>query len=132
MDFSQINIKEQRATTDSSVKLLNDFQEKAIKNILYSFNFNDNVLNAQGIVIRRNLASWDCEFHCKFTINDNEFIFKDNLDLNKIQLEYKEWMENEFRTYAIKKMYEKVSDVIAYELCKVSLVNIESFFDNAL
>jgi len=130
--FSNINIKEYKSPTDKSIQLLNEFQEKAIKNILYSFNFNDNVFNAQGLIIRRNLASWDCEFHCKFTLNGNEFIFKENIDLNKIQLEYKSWVEDEFRTYAIKKMYEKVSDVISYELCKSSLENLESFFDNAL
>ena len=48
-----VTIHEHRAPTDESVRLLNEFEEKARKNIIHKISVNENNLNAVSIIFKK-------------------------------------------------------------------------------
>lgn len=47
----EVNIKEKKAPTDESIRLLNEFQEKALRNQLCQFKLENNNLNVNWFFI---------------------------------------------------------------------------------
>jgi hypothetical protein len=69
-------IKEIKAPTDESIKMLNEMQEKVIDNVISKIEVKDNVVEGQIYVIdgMRTTASDEVKVICKFKINGQEFV----------------------------------------------------------
>ncbi len=116
----EVTINEHRAPTDDSIKLLNEFTEKAQKNIIHSVRVDANHLRAIAIYYSDNIIEDRIHFHIKFSLNEKEFIIKDYIDNS-------EWREEYGKLYygfGLKSIYmlvkKKFSEMIAEELMNQS------------
>ena len=121
-------VHEHRAATDESVKLLNEFQEKAVENILHAFKLKDNIIEADGFFIQASPVDYNIEFHCKFKLNSNEYYVKEKINCFDFRQDIRKYFDNmEYRSAAINLIYKKVSEVIAKELILKNSETVEAF-----
>lgn len=67
----EVNVKEYKAPTDESVKLLNEMTEKSLANIVKQFSVQDNDFNF-GVMVYKNPLRYTTEVHIKFKLNAKE------------------------------------------------------------
>ena len=121
-------VHEHRAVTDASVKLLHEFQEKAVENILHAFKLKDNIIEADGFFIQASHMDYNIEFHCKFKLNSNEYYVKEKIDCFDFRQDIRKYFSDmEYRSAAINLIYKKVSEVIAKELILKNSEMVEAF-----
>ncbi len=75
-----ISIKEIKAPTDESLKLLKEYQEKAIESIVYSGNFSNNLLNDIQFNLVRMFETYAYRLYYSFKINNKVVNTKIDLD----------------------------------------------------
>ena len=77
---ANVKVKEKRAPTDESVRLLNEMQEKARENILATIKVDDNKLKAIGIFFQEErtlgLSHGSVILLMRFTLNEIEYTVK--------------------------------------------------------
>ena len=71
----EVNVKEYRAPTDDSVKLLNEMTEKAKENLIKSFSTTNNTLQ-MSCTVYDDPRSFNREFLCKFTLNGKDHVIE--------------------------------------------------------
>ena len=121
-------VHEHRAPTDVSVQLLNEFQEKAVENILHAFKLKDNIIEADGFFIQTTPFDFNIEFHCKFKLNSNEYYVKEKINCFDFRQDIRKYFDNmEYRSAVIQLIYKKVSEVIAKELILKNSETVEAF-----
>lgn len=102
-----ILVKEIKAPTDESLKslkLLKDYQEKAIESIVYSGTLSNNLLNDVQFNLVRMYETYGYRLYYSFKINNK-------VVNNKIDLDYRD----EFKEDLIKMIIEEISkDLIVY------------------
>lgn len=84
----QIDVHEHRAPTDQSVKLLNEMEEKARKNIICKVQLDDNILNGVAIVYvdeRWTAAKLSIVVHLRFSINGKEYFFEERYSYHDVK-----------------------------------------------
>ena len=108
-----------RAPTDKSVELLNDFQDKAVKNIVTRIVINDNTFNCAGIVVRDSISAQHF-FYYKFTINKKEFN-------GKIVIDIEAFMET--GTFC-ERLTQKIKDEVSGQLMDL-IMKTDNFFNAA-
>lgn len=101
----EVNVKEYKAPTDESVKLLNEMTEKALSNLIKTFSTTNNTLQMTCAVYDDNLV-YDRRFLCKFTLNGKDH----TLDI-PIPLHAFTNMDS-----AILELYTAVCNKLAYEI----------------
>ena len=102
-----VNVTIGRAPTDESIRLYDEFKEKAYKSILESFHVTDNTFNFDAIVCR-DCSSFNEKLKFRFFLNNKEYqgeVEIDNYGKNDIQKVYK-------------KLSEKIAEYILLELHK--------------
>ncbi|UZS00870.1 hypothetical protein [Pseudomonas phage vB_PsaM_M1] len=67
----EVNVKEYKAPTDESVKLLNEMTEKSLANIVKQFSVQDNEFNF-GVMVYKNPLRYTTEVVIKFKLNGKE------------------------------------------------------------
>lgn len=100
-----ITVKEYKAPTDESVKLLNEMTEKALNNILKTFSTSNNTLQAKVAVYQDHRMQVN-EFMCKFTLNGKDHMLR--VEINAY--------ETPDMNSMIEKLYTKVCERLAQEL----------------
>ena len=94
-----------RAPTDESVKLLKEFEEKAVENIIDKIHVNDNNINGLVLVKQIQLNPFNHKFYWKFTLNGKEY-------RGEIELQLHSWgMRN-----LVNLLAQEISKVITAEL----------------
>lgn len=71
-----VSVNEHKAATDESIKLLNEFQEKAKENLCYSVRINQTFIDAVAFWFREDHLDGGFEVYYKFGLNDTEFKVK--------------------------------------------------------
>ncbi len=123
-------VHEHRAPTDDSVKLLNEFKEKAIENIFYSFLIKDNIIEADAFMIWENPIDYTMTFHCKFKINGEEFYIRESVDMFKFKSDLMKYFKSgDFKEEVLQKIYTTISEHITRELIISSKECVFSFID---
>jgi len=118
MDIPNINfpdtieIIEKKAPTDESIKLLNEFEEKARKNIIAKVQVNDNTLNGITIAYTNHhaTASTIGKIYFKFSINGQEFNLEQDFDVYKFSGE----KEKILYSYIHDEFKSKVANIIIF------------------
>lgn len=100
-----INVTEKKAPTDESIKLLNEFSEKALENIVKRFSTSNNTFFCTGAVFYNPMKASN-EVHIKYTLNSKDYTFC---------VELNEWESNTQRSVA-QKLYEKICDKLAEQI----------------
>lgn len=122
-----VTVNEHRAPTDKSVELLNEFEEKAKKNIIYKTKIDKNHLKAIAIYFRDEIVTNRIHFYVKFELNGVEHLIKDYID----GFEWNQEMYKSYFGFGIEAIFimvhRKLSDMIAKELMKQLPKDIESF-----
>lgn len=67
----EVNVKEYRAPTDESVKILNEMTEKSLANIVKQFSVQNNDFNF-GVVVYKNPLRYTTEVIVKFKLNGKD------------------------------------------------------------
>lgn len=116
---SKIDVTEKRAPTDESVKLLKDFEEKAMSNIISSGRVEDNILNFKWYIYP-DRVSWDDICKCVFTVNGKEYDFQFVLPRERFTT------SSEIVSRIREKMLEKLTGIFMIDLfktCEHTLIN---------
>lgn len=71
-----IKVNEYKAATDESIKILNEFQEKAKENLCYSVRIDQSYLNGVAFFFREDHMSNGFDVYFKFGLNGTEFKVK--------------------------------------------------------
>lgn len=101
-----VNITEHRAPTDESVKLLNEMQEKAKRNLIDSIVIDNNVVNGVIYVMEDLRYSKQFEVVFKFNINGRDFVIEEIFKINP--LDRKHDLINRFYKEFSKKITQKL------------------------
>jgi|694.fasta_scaffold00478_46 hypothetical protein len=80
----KIEVKEQKAPTDDSIRLLNEFQEKALDNIIAKVKVDNNIVKGE-IFLIKNFMAFNYKIIVKFKINGNEFVVEKEVDNYKFE-----------------------------------------------
>ena len=78
-----IKIKEQKAPTDESIRLMEEMHDKALKNIIVKVKVEDNLVNGECWVIDQPWNINDIKLVFKFQINGHEFNLEKEVDRNE-------------------------------------------------
>lgn len=102
---SSITIKEERAPTDDSIRLLQEMEDKVTKSIIDKIVIEDNVIN--GVVCMMDDYSANAKvIHIKFKLNSKDYHIKEVVHRNELLDKSK----------AIYKLLQKASNAILQEL----------------
>ncbi len=111
-----VTINEIKAPTDESVRLINEFEDKARKNIIAKIHIDENYLKAIAIFYQEELPLNRVTYHIKFTLNGREYNLQDHIDNF-------EWRQELSKTYIglgneaiFKILHKKFAEIIAKEL----------------
>ena len=97
-----------RAPTDKSVELLNEMQDKAIKNLIKSVNIKDNTMNGTVLYFIQR-ADWDgVDFIARFSFNGTEHELRGQVNRRDL---------SETNRYGS----QTASTAIAYKLCELMI-----------
>lgn len=102
-----VTVKEYRAPTDESVKLLNEMTDKALNNIVQNFNTSNNCLQMTGAVYMDERLQQK-SFLLKFTLNGKD---------HKLRVDVDGW-ECLTQQQMVGKVYTKVCEKLTEELMK--------------
>lgn len=100
-----------RAPTDESVTLLNEFTDKAKDNILDSFRVKSTLVDSV-IFVERISPSISRYLNFKFDINGEEFIIRN------VELPYNLKNKYDIRKHAVKELFKQISEKVAIEILK--------------
>src|SRR4051812_2071854 len=76
----EVKITEHKAPTDESVKLLNEMQEKAKKNIIATIHIEQNYLKAIVIYTQDDVVSGRMKYAIKFNLNGKDCNIEGHID----------------------------------------------------
>ncbi len=127
----EINVTEKRAPTDESIRLLNEMQDKARKNIILTIPIENNILTGIAIMYQDTVVRDAVLLHIRFTLNGKDYIIEEDfnkLDWIQMKHEAKEWITYEEREKAeqlvIDTLLPRVGELIGKILLKESkLIN---------
>lgn len=94
-----------RAPTDESVRLLKEFEEKAVENIIDKIHVNGNSINGLVLVKQIQLNPFNHKFYWKFTLNGKEY-------RGDVELQLSSW---EMRNL-VNLLAQEISKIITAEL----------------
>lgn len=127
-----VRVNEHKAATDESIKLLNEFQEKAKENLCYSVSINQTFIHA--------IAFWfteqphlngGFEVFYKFALNGSEFKVKTFISDDEY---YEEQMKHPIgepaMNISVKLIYESISQEITKELLNQTLPKLNKHINN--
>lgn len=133
-------IKEVKAPTDESIRLLNEFQEKALDNLISKVEVKNNIV--EGTVMAFEMArttmviQYEVMIICKFKINGQEFVvekgisreelYKDNADrvIANINLTLGDYLKSIMLWFMMKKFVEiAYKQITSSEFPKYTLRN---------
>ena len=112
-----VTITENRAATDESVKLLNEFQEKSLENLIKTVKISNNVIDGVIFLFQVNAASFQRRFVFIFKINGVEHKIEDNYDIDNIM----HFSNSRNIDETANKIISKLSEIIAIHLFKSDL-----------
>lgn len=94
----EVNITEKKAPTDESIRILNEFQEKALDNLIAKVEVKNNLID--GAVMAFDMARTSTAIQsevtiiCKFKINGQEFVVEKGISRDEL------WKDNADRAIA--------------------------------
>ena len=94
-----------RAPTDESIRLLKEFEEKAVENIIDKIHVNDNNINGLVLIKQIQLNPFNHKFYWKFTLNGKEY-------RGDVELQLSSW---EMRNL-VNLLAQEISKIITAEL----------------
>ena len=102
-----VNVREYKAPTDESVKLLNESTEKALKNLVKSFSTSNNTLQVTWAFYEDHLRQ-ESQFLCKFVLNNKT---------HTLEVGIPDWRFDKPEDM-VKELYTKICNKLTQELMK--------------
>lgn len=112
------HVHEHRAPTDASIRLLNEMEDKARRNIIAKVQINDNTLNGVGIVYAdqtHTMAKTGIYVSVKFSINRTEYTFEKVM--HRFEISTDKWLMRIIEDY----LRLKVAEMIFHHL-KIDII----------
>jgi len=112
-------VHEHKAPTDESVRLLNEFEDKARKNIIKELQIQENYLSAIVVLYQSDDIFNQCIYHIRFILNGKEYFFEVPIKRREFTNETSGFYDNDaFDSIVRKFLMKKFSDIIAVEIIK--------------
>lgn len=112
-----VKITEIKAPTDDAIRLLNEMQEKARKNIINSVSINENTIKAVTIAYYYDHPwSFNIIIDFKFTLNGIEYKFSETIDHNAYRNGKLRTMSRQLAREIYELLIKRFSEAIAKEL----------------
>lgn len=108
-----VDIREHKAPTDESIRLLNEFQEKAKQNIIATFPTQDNTINAMAIFYHNEMIYRRVDYQLKFSLNGREIICEGYLDRNNFSEEIYKTFHHYLQEAVKEILIKRFSEIIA-------------------
>lgn len=112
---ANITVHENRASTDESIRLLQEMEDKVTEKILYSSTTKRNLLSAAVMVVSKDVMSHSCIAHASFNLNGKDYHIKENIDMLSFP------SKNDFINHLLKIVSTSISREITVELLRVGL-----------
>jgi len=117
---SRIDVHEHKAPTDESVKLLNEFEEKAKENIIAVYRIEENNINAVAILYQDNVCQDAINYFLKFNLNGREYKLRGELkkrdikiiDFHAIDLSLYKILREAFCNKLIDEIFKQIPDTL--------------------
>lgn len=120
-----VSVNEHKAATDESIKLLNEFQEKAKENLCYSVRINQTFINAVAFFFREDHMDGGFEVYYKFGLNGSEFKVKSFISDDEFQeQQMKHPLEEPALNISMILIYDKISTEISKELLRLTAADL--------
>lgn len=116
---SEIKITEKRAPTDESIKLFDQYQEKAKEYLINSVAIKDNKLEALVFYYTNPLDRLSIDVHIRFNLNGEEYLCKHVMtheEYHEIARAADEGVKHGFAKNAIRFIASKMAPIIAEQL----------------
>lgn len=107
----EISVTEKKAPTDESIKLLNEFQQKALDNVVAKFSTYNNILQVTGATFNNPINN-SIELHCKIVLNGREHIIK----VECTSWEAGNTTKDGWNLSLCERLYEKICNKLALEI----------------
>lgn len=118
-----VNVTEERAPTDESVRLLDEFQAKAEERIIKSFNIQTNQISGGILVVAPHSASYDSLFkfvvHYRYKLNDKTYQGKGTIDKSVFRGDQME---------VVRLLFDDMAKVISNELFEANKECLRNLF----
>lgn len=112
-----VTINQHRAPTDESVRLLKEFQEKAVKNLIDSVRINTMGIDVMVFVFNQEMISDEVELRVVFNINGHNYKLQEKIKRGDYRNEIrKNSGALSFNQSIIKTIHEVLSKAIAREI----------------
>ncbi len=117
-----VTINEHKAPTDKSIELLNEFKDKATKDIICSIKIDENYIKGSFIAFQQSFPNDSVRFYLRFNLNGNEYLFEDNIDRREfneqmvINIQHNEFNPQKHNKTIINFIHRKFSECIAMNL----------------
>lgn len=119
-------VKEIKAPTDESIRLLNEMQEKAKKNIIATIRIEQNHLKAVVVYFVDDVSKNSVNYHLKFTLNEKDYTLEGHID----RFEWDDEIRKNYMGIGNAKVFDilhkKFAEVLAYEFTKQSHTAIKN------
>lgn len=116
----EVNITENKAPTDESVRLLNEMEEKARQNIIATIKIDENFLKAIVIYYRDEMITNRMIYHIKFELNGKEHKIEDFIDNFEWRQEFSKSYMGLGNETIFRLLHKKFSEMVAMELMRQS------------
>lgn len=124
--YYKVEVNENRAPTDDSIRLLNEMQEKVIRNVLSTIKVDDNDLNFVALYMRDNTIMCGIDIFVKFSLNGKEYIVENYFEQNYFNDDLKLY-QSHFDIF-IKNLYQKVTHIITENLIRKNYDKLSEIF----
>ena len=126
-----VNVTEHRAPTDESIRILNEMEEKARKNIIGRIRLTDNLIQGEAIFYQNSLRStYEIIVDVRVCVNGRVIDMEANIDCEQIRDSYLTgvsqgpgFVETYGMSAAIGLIHEKVGAMIAQEIIRDELAS---------
>ena len=108
----EVNVTINRAATDESVRLLNEFQEKARNNIIQTIIIDSNIAKCVCIYYQDNDVFYRLNYQLKFILNGKEHIVSDSIDRNDYQQLTRNCFPHEFHQHVFEFFIKNLLNVL--------------------
>lgn len=116
----EVNITEKKAPTDESVRLLNEMQEKAQRNIISTIRIEENCLKAIVVYFQDDIEKDRVKYQIRFNLNGKDHIIDGHINIFELGTELLMSGLDQRSGIIVKALYKKYSELIMIELLEQS------------
>jgi hypothetical protein len=86
-----IEVNEHKAPTDESIRIFDEFKDKALKRVIKSMKVENNVFKASILAYAPEMITDEVSLYIKFNLNGHEYSFTERVHNQDLRQEFSKW-----------------------------------------